>query len=151
MQAEFGNRPYPFEDRGEQFLQDTLARLVAELRVFTGESGKLADVWARRVEARIVQRKTIEAFWPQWEQAIAAIDAGLYTFAVLGVLASVVGAYYYVRIVKIMYFDEPAEEFEAMSGPQKRGLGLAGLAGICFFAYPAPLVAMAATAAKALF
>jgi NADH-quinone oxidoreductase subunit N len=39
---------------------------------------------------------------------LAAIDAGLYTLAVIGVLASVVGAYYYLRIVKLMYFDEPA-------------------------------------------
>ena len=39
---------------------------------------------------------------------LAAIDAGLYVLAVIGVLASVVGAFYYLRIVKLMYFDEPA-------------------------------------------
>ena len=38
---------------------------------------------------------------------LAAIDAGLYALAVIGVLASVVGAFYYLRIVKLMYFDEP--------------------------------------------
>ena len=32
----------------------------------------------------------------------------------IGVVASVVGAYYYLRIVKIMYFDEPAERFDPM-------------------------------------
>lgn len=36
----------------------------------------------------------------------AAISAGLYTLAIIGVLASVVGAFYYIRIIKIMYFDE---------------------------------------------
>src|SRR5262245_7087725 len=36
----------------------------------------------------------------------AAVQAGQYTLAVIGVLASVVGAYYYIRIVKIMYFDD---------------------------------------------
>jgi len=46
----------------------------------------------------------------------AAIEAELYTLAVIGVLASVVGAYYYVRIVKLMYFDEPAESFDAPLG-----------------------------------
>ena len=39
---------------------------------------------------------------------LAAIDAGLVALAVIGVLASVVGAFYYVRIVKVMYFDEAA-------------------------------------------
>ena len=43
----------------------------------------------------------------------AAIDAGLLWFAVVGVVLSVVGAYYYLRIVKLMYFDEPAEAFDA--------------------------------------
>ena len=49
----------------------------------------------------------------------AAIDAGLTWFAVIGVVLSVVGAYYYLRIVKLMYFDEPAEAFDprALSGP----------------------------------
>ena len=40
----------------------------------------------------------------------AAIEAGLYALCVLGVLSSVVGAYYYLRIVKIMYLDPPADE-----------------------------------------
>ena len=40
----------------------------------------------------------------------AAIDAGLYSLSILGVLSSVVGAYYYLRIVKIMYIDAPPEE-----------------------------------------
>src|SRR6267154_133359 len=44
----------------------------------------------------------------------AAINAGLFTLAVVGVLASVVGAYYYLVIVKTMYFDEPGKEFEPM-------------------------------------
>ena len=42
----------------------------------------------------------------------AAVDAGLIWFAVVGVVAIVVGAYYYLRIVKLMYFDEPAEAFD---------------------------------------
>src|SRR4029450_2604736 len=43
------------------------------------------------------------------------IKAGLYPLAVLGVLASVVGAYYYLTIVKVMYFDEPAPKFRSMA------------------------------------
>ena len=48
---------------------------------------------------------------------LAAVEAGLYVLAVIGVLASVVGAYYYLRIVKIMYFDEPAGGFAADADP----------------------------------
>ena len=40
----------------------------------------------------------------------AALNAGLYPLAIFGVLMSVVSAYYYLRIVKIIYFDDPAEE-----------------------------------------
>ncbi len=51
---------------------------------------------------------------------LAAIEAGLYTLAVIGVLASVVSAYYYLRIVKLMYFDEPAADFSADLGRAKK-------------------------------
>ncbi|MBY0306043.1 MAG: NADH-quinone oxidoreductase subunit NuoN [Sphingomonas sp.] len=41
----------------------------------------------------------------------AAVSAGLFPLAVIGFVASVIGAYYYLRVVKIMYLDEPAEPF----------------------------------------
>ena len=50
----------------------------------------------------------LAGFFAKFYVFLAAIQAGLFTLAVIGVLASVVGAYYYLRIVKIMYFDEPA-------------------------------------------
>lgn len=46
----------------------------------------------------------------------AAIDQGLYTLAIVGALASVVSAFYYLRIIKVMYFDEPAEAFDSIEG-----------------------------------
>ena len=49
----------------------------------------------------------LAGFWAKWYVFLAAINAGLYALAVIGVLASVVGAYYYLRIIKIMWFDEP--------------------------------------------
>ncbi len=58
----------------------------------------------------------------------AAINAGLYALAVIGVLASVVGAYYYLLIVKTMYFDEPRKGFEPMPGEQ--AVVAAGVAGL---------------------
>jgi len=81
----------------------------------------------------------------------AAIHAGLYTLAVIGVLVSVVGAYYYLMIVKTIYFDEPAPAFEPMRGELKAVLGICGLFVLLFCFYPAPLVDAAAAAAKSLF
>ena len=42
----------------------------------------------------------------------AAVDAELYVLAVIGVLSSVVGAYYYLRIIKVMFFDEPEDAYD---------------------------------------
>ena len=72
--------------------------------------------------------------------------------AVIGVLASVVGAYYYLVIVKTMYFDEPGRQFEPMPIELKAVLGVAGLFNLLFAGYPGPLIIEAATAAaKSLF
>ena len=55
---------------------------------------------------------------------------------------SVVGAYYYLRIVKLMYFDAPAERFEPMQAPLAAVLGVSGGFILLYFVYPAPLVAV---------
>jgi NADH-quinone oxidoreductase subunit N len=47
-------------------------------------------------------------FWPKLMVFDAAIGSGLFPLAVIGVLASVVGAFYYLRIIKLMFFDEPS-------------------------------------------
>jgi len=90
-------------------------------------------------------------FFAKYFVFLAAIKAGLYTLAVLGVLASVVGAYYYLSIVKVMYFDEPAEAFEPMPGLLKLVLGVSGVAVLLLGIVPGPLIAAAGTAAKSLF
>jgi NADH-quinone oxidoreductase subunit N len=82
---------------------------------------------------------------------LAAIKAGLYVLAVIGVLASVVGAYYYLAVVKTMYFDEPAEAFYRMPAALKVVLGVCALFNIVFWIYPAPLVGVANAAAQSLF
>jgi NADH-quinone oxidoreductase subunit N len=82
---------------------------------------------------------------------LAAVKAGLYVLAVIGVLASVVGAYYYLAIVKVMYFDEPAEAFYRMPAALKVVLGVCALFNIVFWIYPAPLVGVANAAAQSLF
>jgi NADH-quinone oxidoreductase subunit N len=54
----------------------------------------------------------LAGFWAKWYVFLPAIKAGLYPLSVIGVVTSVIGAYYYLRIVKIMFFDEAAEAFE---------------------------------------
>jgi NADH-quinone oxidoreductase subunit N len=93
----------------------------------------------------------LAGFFAKFYVFLAAIKAGLYGLAVLGVLASVVGAYYYLAIVKTMYFDEPAKSFSAMPVTLRLVLAVGGLINVLFFAYPAPLIGAAEAAAKSLF
>jgi NADH-quinone oxidoreductase subunit N len=93
----------------------------------------------------------LAGFFAKFYVFLAAINAGLYALAVIGVLLSVVGAYYYLRIVKIMYFDAPAERFEPMPAPLAVVLGVTGAFILFYFISPAPLVAFAGAAAKSLF
>ena len=93
----------------------------------------------------------LAGFFGKFYVFLAAVNAGLFTLAVLGVLSSVVGAFYYLAIVKVMYFDQPAPAFQRM--PALVGLMVAvfGTLNIVFFLYPGPLVGAATAAAKSLF
>jgi NADH-quinone oxidoreductase subunit N len=93
----------------------------------------------------------LAGFFAKFFVFLAAIKAGLYVLAVIGVLASVVGGYYYLAIVKTMYFDEPAEGFVGMPAALRVVLGVCALFNIVFFIYPAPLVGVASAAAQSLF
>jgi NADH-quinone oxidoreductase subunit N len=93
----------------------------------------------------------LAGFFAKFYVFLAAIKAGLYLLAVLGVVTSVVGAYYYLYIVKLMYFDEPVGAFEQMPYELRVVLAICGLFNIFFFLYPAPLVGIASAAAHSLF
>jgi len=93
----------------------------------------------------------LAGFFAKWYVFLAAIEAHLYALAVIGVLASVVGAYYYLRIVKVMYFDEPADAFEPMPGELRLILGVSGIFVLAFFLFGGVLNEAAAVAAGALF
>jgi len=132
--------------RGDEMIEDidqlaglaqnnlTMAFVLAMLMFSLAGIPPLAGFWAK-----------VYVFWP-------AVQAGLYPLAVIGVLASVVGAYYYLRIVKIMFFDEPREKFVPVSA----NLGLVMGAALIFifaFAVPqvgGPIVEAAQAAAKSL-
>jgi NADH-quinone oxidoreductase subunit N len=93
----------------------------------------------------------LAGFFAKFYVFLAAMHAGLYALAVIGVLLSVVGAYYYLRIVKLMYFDAPAARFEPMPATLAGVLGVGGVFVLFYFVYPAPLVAFARIAANSLF
>ena len=83
---------------------------------------------------------------------LAAVQAGLMPLAVIGVLTSVIGAYYYLRIVKLMYFDasdQPA--FDAHGSSLSFVAITTGLFTSLFFIFPAPFVGAATAAARVLF
>ncbi|MEM8916760.1 MAG: proton-conducting transporter membrane subunit, partial [Pseudomonadota bacterium] len=83
---------------------------------------------------------------------MAAVDAGLYTLAIIGVLASVVSAFYYLRIVKLMYFDEPIDAFDKRIPSGITGVVAAsGLFTVFFFVFAQPIVTSAGEAASVLF
>src|SRR6201985_2390806 len=93
----------------------------------------------------------LAGFFAKFYVFIAAIKAGLFTLAVVGVLFSVVGAYYYLLIIQVMYFEEPLPELDPMRVELRTVLAVAGLFNIFFFVYPGPLVSVATAAAKSLF
>jgi len=83
---------------------------------------------------------------------LPAIDSGLYTLAVIGVLASVVSAVYYLRIVKIMYFDDVTETLDKTSEKTIGWvLALSSIFIVALTFYPAPVMTNAAKAAASLF
>jgi NADH-quinone oxidoreductase subunit N len=80
----------------------------------------------------------------------AAVSAGLDTLAVVGVATTVVAAFYYLRVIKVMYFDAGAPDFDKSAGGVKFVMVLGAAATALFVFMPGPLVSAAAAAAKAL-
>ena len=61
-------------------------------------------------------------FWPKLLVFNAAVHAGYVALAVAGILGAVIGAYYYLKIVKVMYMDEPAEPYARANQPLQGAL-----------------------------
>ena len=82
---------------------------------------------------------------------LAAIRADMVPLAVIGLLASVVGAYYYIRVVKVMYFDEPKEAFDQPLGREiSITVGATAAFNVVFCLLPSPILQQAEAAAAAL-
>ena len=92
----------------------------------------------------------LAGFFAKFYVLAAAVKAELYGLAIIGVLASVVGAFYYLRIVKVMFFDEARPAF-APAAPYVRYVMIAaGVFVLLYAVYPAPLIDAAGAAAQSL-
>ncbi|MBT4934771.1 MAG: NADH-quinone oxidoreductase subunit NuoN [Rhodospirillaceae bacterium] len=82
----------------------------------------------------------------------AAVESGFFALAIIGVMSSVVGAFYYLRIIKVVYFDPPDESLDT---PIDRNLGYVifgtAMIVVLFFAFPGIIIDGASAAAAALF
>jgi NADH-quinone oxidoreductase subunit N len=95
----------------------------------------------------------LAGFFAKFYIFMAAIDAHLFVLAVIGVVTSVVGAFYYIRIVKLMYFDEPVgAPFDGpIGGELKAVLVLSAVVILLWFVLPGPIFGAADAATAALF
>lgn len=88
-------------------------------------------------------------FFAKWQVIVAAISAGFTWLGILAVISAVIGCFYYLRVVKLMYFDEPEGELQPATAPADFGLTLSinglsmlglgifsgGLIGLCTTAF----------------
>jgi len=92
-------------------------------------------------------------FWPKFLVFDALVDVGLVPLAAVAIATSVIGAFYYLKIVKTMYFDEPSATLAAPAGTAERiliGVLALGISPLAYFLIPT-LDAASGLAARALF
>lgn len=90
-------------------------------------------------------------FWGKYFIFTAAVQQGMWLLAVIGVLTSVIGAFYYIRIIKVMYFDPAGEKFDRRPAALSFVAAATGLITAFFFLFPTPVVDAAQLAARAVF
>src|SRR5580704_2040572 len=91
-------------------------------------------------------------FFAKFYVFFAAINAQLAGLAVIGVVTSVVSAFYYLRVVQVMYFDEPVDTFDRPITAELKGVVfVTAVVTLFFFLFPGPIVSGAEAAASALF
>jgi NADH-quinone oxidoreductase subunit N len=131
---------------GDRYVED-----ISDLAGLSRTNGLMAFVIAM-VMFSLAGIPPLAGFFAKWYVFLAAINGNLYGLAVIGMLMSVVAAYYYLRIVKVMYFDESARPFERASVEVTAVMASMGLLVVIFSFFPGPsVVQAAAAAAKSLF
>ena len=82
----------------------------------------------------------LAGFFAKFYIFMAVIESGMFTLALIGLITTVISAFYYIRIVKVMYFDEPRKPFEKFTDFKIHGpLALSCILLISFFLYPSIL------------
>ena len=123
---------------------------IADLSGLARTNPKLALVFAM-LFLSLAGLPPLAGFFAKFYIFLAAIQANLIWPAVLGVLASAIGLVYYLRLVKIMYFDEPAPGFDSDIGLGSRAIMvISGVFALLFIFAASPVITAADTAAKAL-
>ena len=94
----------------------------------------------------------LAGFFAKWQVFLAAIEAQLFVLAVIGMLASAVSAFYYLRVIKVMYFDEPVHTYAAPAIELNVVMAVTGFLVLTYYVtIGAPLTAWAHVAANSLF
>ncbi len=82
---------------------------------------------------------------------LPAVQAGYWTLAIVGILTSAVGLFYYLRVIKVMYVDDAVPAFDRRTPSLSFVLGVGAVVTGLFFLTPAPIVNAAERAAQVLF
>jgi NADH-quinone oxidoreductase subunit N len=116
-----------------------------------GRSDPMLALWFTVFMFSMAGIPPFAGFWAKYFVFGAAIQAHLYVLAVIGVLTSVVGAYYYLRIIKVMYFDAGEPLFDRAPASVSMVAAATGLFTTLFIVFPAPFLNAADAAARGLF
>jgi len=82
----------------------------------------------------------LAGFFAKFYIFMAVIEAKMYTLAIIGLVTTVVSAFYYLRIIKVIYFDKPIEPFEKnYDWGLKASLVLSSILILIYFIYPSIL------------
>lgn len=119
----------------------TEATLLTDLSGLAKRDGLLAAVMMLAMIS-LAGVPPLVGFYAKLSVLRAAVDAGFTWLALMGVAMSVAGAFYYLRIIKLMYFDDPVETRDiATAGDVQAGLAINGLAVLGFGIFPSVIMA----------
>ena len=94
----------------------------------------------------------LAGFFGKFYIFMAAVESNMFVLAIIGIIASVIGAFYYLRIVKVIYFDEPQTSYDGVSIKSLAVLFYpTSLLVVIFCLYPLPLLKIAETASNSFF
>ncbi len=127
-----------------------MVETIADLAGLSKTNGKMAFFLAMMMFS-LAGIPPLAGFFGKFYVIGAAMEAHLYTLSTIAVLASVVSAFYYLRIVKIMYLDDSVGAFDKPYWVVDWALVLSGIFVLAFWVYPSPIIIGAMAAAKSLF